>query len=74
MHQQLGRSIAIGIGVSLAILLAINSPATAQENSGMIVYFGTSTSPKSQGIYMARWDEKSGALSAPQLAACSAAS
>src|SRR5262245_44548875 len=33
------------------------------------VYFGTYTGPKSKGIYMAKLDVDTGALSAPQLAA-----
>jgi 6-phosphogluconolactonase len=35
----------------------------------MLVYFGTYTGAKSQGIYVARFDSTTGRLSAPQLAA-----
>lgn len=75
MPQQIRRSLAIGIGVSLTIMMTMNPSASAQADSpapaggGVIVYIGTSSSPKSQGIYMTRMDEKTGALSTPQLAA-----
>jgi hypothetical protein len=41
-------------------------PVSARE---YFVYFGTYTGAKSKGIYMARFDDKSGKLSAPELAA-----
>ncbi len=37
--------------------------------NGEAVYIGTYTGPKSQGIYYAQFDEKTGALSKPELAA-----
>lgn len=41
-------------------------PVSARE---YFVYFGTYTGAKSKGIYVARFDDKSGKLSAPELAA-----
>lgn len=66
---------AIVIGVFLVALMAMASAANATDvtpapgDGEMIVYIGTSSSPKSQGIYMTRLNPETGALSAPQLAA-----
>jgi 6-phosphogluconolactonase len=69
------RGVAAIVGVSLALMTAFASPSSAQEgaptpggDSGMIVFIGTSSSPKSQGIYFTRLDPKTGALSPSQLA------
>ncbi|MEP6915937.1 MAG: lactonase family protein [Acidobacteriota bacterium] len=43
--------------------------ATTPQGSGMLVYFGTYTGPKSKGIYVSRLDPASGALTPPELAA-----
>ncbi|MCI0420866.1 MAG: lactonase family protein, partial [Acidobacteria bacterium] len=42
--------------------------ASPSNNSGILVYFGTYTGPKSKGIYLSRLDLASGKLSAPTLA------
>ena len=67
--------------ILILVLLAYGSVACAQdatsatpdaENTSMIVYLGTSTGGKSatsKGIYRARLDMNSGALSAPELVA-----
>jgi 6-phosphogluconolactonase len=49
-----------------ALLVAPSLPARAAET---LVYFGTYTGPKSQGIYVSRFDAATGRLSAPELAA-----
>lgn len=56
------------IGVSTACALAgfASVGANAAER---LVYFGTYTGGKSQGIYVSRFDDGTGALSAPTLAA-----
>jgi 6-phosphogluconolactonase len=61
--------VAAFVGVCLAIVAALVSPSNAQDGGSVIVYIGTSPSPNSQGIYFTRMDAKTGALSAPQLAA-----
>ena len=40
----------------------------AASSSGMLVYIGTYTGEKSKGIYMSRFDRKTGRLSPPELA------
>ncbi len=68
--RQIRRSLGMRIGVSLAVIMAMNSSASAQDavpatgDGGMIVFIGAS-----QGIHVARMNEKTGALSPPQLAA-----
>ncbi|MFI5184838.1 MAG: lactonase family protein, partial [Vicinamibacteria bacterium] len=47
-------------------LLPVSLPVGAGES---LVYFGTYTGPKSQGIYVSRFDAATGRLSAPELAA-----
>ncbi len=54
--------------VALAVLSATGR-AQGPEMKGSLVYFGTYTGEKSQGIYVSRLDGATGALSAPQLAA-----
>ncbi len=60
--------------VLLAALLLASIPARADHASShqFLVYFGTYTGAKSQGIYVSRFDTASGQLSAPTLAAPSA--
>ena len=43
--------------------------AAGSSGSSSLVYFGTYTGGKSQGIYVARFDSETGKLSAPELAA-----
>jgi 6-phosphogluconolactonase len=43
--------------------------AASSQGSGMLVYFGTYTGPKSKGIYVSRLDPATGALTPPELAA-----
>jgi 6-phosphogluconolactonase len=50
-------------------LLGVGATAAPPEGSGIAVYFGTYTGPKSKGIYLSRLDLASGKLSAPTLAA-----
>jgi 6-phosphogluconolactonase len=50
----------------VAPLLALSLPASAAES---LVYFGTYTGPKSQGIYVSRFDPATGRLGHPELAA-----
>src|SRR5688572_505841 len=53
----------------LAVILGLTlmlTPAGARE---FLVFFGTYTGAKSQGIYVSRFDNKTGKLSAPELAA-----
>jgi 6-phosphogluconolactonase len=45
-----------------------NNEKTTGGTGDMIVYIGTYTGPKSQGIYMTRIDAATGALTTPQLA------
>ena len=52
--------------LTLATLAALARPAAAREH---FVFFGTYTGAKSKGIYVARFDDKTGKLSAPELAA-----
>lgn len=58
---------AIGIAASAASLMAQRPNATGP--SSMHVYLGTYTGEKSQGVYRARLDMATGALSSPELAA-----
>ena len=54
---------------TLTILSASHATAAPPESSGIAVYLGTYTGPKSKGIYLSRLDLTSGKLSAPILAA-----
>ena len=56
----LARTIAL-----VTLFLAVSLPVRAAES---LVYFGTYTGPKSQGIYVSRFDGATGRLSPPQLA------
>jgi 6-phosphogluconolactonase len=52
------------------IILAIFADLTFSSRAGeSLVYFGTYTGAKSQGIYVSRFDSTTGKLSAPELAA-----
>ena len=52
------------------IILAIFADLTVNSRAGeSLVYFGTYTGAKSQGIYVSRFDSVTGKLSAPELAA-----
>ena len=70
------RTLIVGLALLLALLAAV-VPLVAQERggapaatpAGTLVYIGTYTSPASKGIYAARLDAKTGALSPPTLAA-----
>jgi 6-phosphogluconolactonase len=57
----------------LVAALAVSSAAGLSQapavNTDLLVYFGTYTGEKSQGIYVSRLNAATGALSAPQLAA-----
>lgn len=48
---------------------AAESPSPAGDAKSPLVFIGTYTGPKSKGIYVARWDARTGRLSAPELAA-----
>jgi 6-phosphogluconolactonase len=59
-------TVAVCLGVTLALLAAdAGQPASGGD---LLVYFGTYTGKTSQGVYVSRLD-RSGALSAPRLAA-----
>lgn len=51
------------------LLAALFVAVSAQKTGELLVYFGTYTGPTSKGIYVARFDPATGALSEPQLAA-----
>jgi 6-phosphogluconolactonase len=51
--------------VLIALLVAASLPVGAAES---LVYFGTYTGAKSQGIYVSRFDDATGRFSPPQLA------
>jgi 6-phosphogluconolactonase len=63
------RLTALGMTVAAIVYAAAGSSIGALAQSQMLVYIGTYTGPKSQGIYVSRLDPSTGALSAPQLAA-----
>ena len=60
-----GRSFQLGELLALALALT-PSPALASDSQ---VFIGTYTGPQSKGIYCAQFDSKTGALTAPELAA-----
>lgn len=63
---------AVALLLPIAALAGLAAAGRAQApavSSGLLVYFGTYTGEKSQGIYVSRLDAATGALSAPQLAA-----
>ncbi len=65
------RTLLLGLAALLSVV-ALVVPAIAQSGAsgtGMLVFFGTYTSPASKGIYVSRLDPATGALSAPVLAA-----
>jgi 6-phosphogluconolactonase len=53
----------------LGILTVCGGAATGSFAGESLVYFGTYTSGKSQGIYVSKFDSATGELSAPELAA-----
>lgn len=53
----------------LLLLLCLTLPPASVSAREFLVYFGTYTGPKSQGIYVSRFDSRTGQLSAPELAA-----
>jgi 6-phosphogluconolactonase len=53
----------------IAIIAMFAGVAANNSAGGSLVYFGTYTSAKSQGIYVSRFDWATGRLSAPELAA-----
>lgn len=54
--------------LTLVVLTSFLLPRGALAR-GFLVYFGTYTGPKSQGIYVSRFDARTGQLSVPELAA-----
>ena len=58
---------------SILILGCLSSPClfagTAAGKNTMLVYIGTYTGPQSKGIYVSRFDTRTGTLSSPELAA-----
>ena len=54
--------------VAIPYLLLMLLPASTPARE-FLVFFGTYTGPKSQGIYVSRFDSATGKLAAPQLAA-----
>jgi len=57
----------LAISFILLPLAALAAPSSSK--SPLLVYIGTYTGPKSQGIYVSRFDPLNGSLSSPQLAA-----
>ncbi len=57
--------------IGVAVLCTAASPGAAEDGKAgtTLVYIGTYTGPKSQGIYVSRLDPESGSLSKPKLAA-----
>jgi len=53
-------------------MISFSTSANTASSPSFLVYFGTYTGAKSQGIYASRFDTESGTLSAPALAAPSA--
>ena len=53
----------------VAIVAMFVGAAAINSAGGSLVYFGTYTGAKSQGIYVSRFDPATGRLSAPELAA-----
>jgi 6-phosphogluconolactonase len=57
------------LGSAVPGLSAVPGEARAAEAGSYLVYIGTYTGPKSQGIYVCRLDPATGTLTTPQLAA-----
>lgn len=57
------------IGLALAWLCLLFSPCPGVAAGSTLVYFGTYTGGKSQGIYLARFQPDTGRLSSPELVA-----
>ena len=69
MHNLSRNLITVLAGISLASFGAAETHAAENSKSGsVLVYIGTYTGKKSQGIYVSRLDLKTGAMSAPELA------
>jgi len=56
-------------GMVFALCLSFTAAPAAPAPASWLVYFGTYTGTKSQGIYRARFDSNTGKLTAPELAA-----
>ncbi len=58
------------MGCAVAVTLAVTAVGAAENvATGPYVYFGTYTNRQSKGIYVARFDPRTGAISTPELAA-----
>jgi len=58
----------LSIAASLPLLPCLLSAAAAPKPGTVLVYIGTYTGEKSQGIYVSHLDPKTGTMSAPELA------
>ena len=61
--------VVVAASMSIGLLAAGQAGAQGPGAGSVLVYFGTYTSAKSEGIYVSRLDRATGALSEPQLAA-----
>ena len=59
----------LGLAALLSVLALVVPLAAQSTTAGTLVFIGTYASPASKGIYVARLDPATGALSAPTLAA-----
>jgi len=69
-HRNLAGLLAV-LSIGVSAFVAATTPASAEEAKAgaTLVYIGTYTGPKSQGIYVSRLDPGTGSLSKPELAA-----
>jgi len=62
-------SLLMKLGIRLMYSILIGTVTTGCLAGESLVYFGTATSGHSRGIYVSRFDDSTGILSAPELAA-----
>jgi len=62
-------SLLMKLGIRLMYSILIGTATTGCLAGESLIYFGTATSGHSRGIYVSRFDDSTGILSAPELAA-----
>ena len=68
-HGSSTYSLPMNLEIRLVLLILMGVATTSCLAGESLVYFGTATGAHSQGIYVSRFDDSSGILSAPELAA-----
>jgi 6-phosphogluconolactonase len=70
MNRPLRRFARLVVAVVITLMFGVSpAPCAQAQDAPMLVYLGTYTGPKSKGIYVVRFDPKTGAMGQPEVAA-----